>query len=520
MSVAKRVGVGDAARSLLINFKPPGPKAQEFILSDAPVTLFMGPEGCGKTISACAKMQWAAKQQDPSPHDNVVRVKGYIIRDTYRNLWDKTIPSYWSCFPKDMMGSVWTGGKGEPADHVIRFKEAILDKSGRPIKIQEYEMIHCFRAVGDDALDDFAAGLEPTWIYLNEVNTLVKEAVQTLYGRCGRYPAPHDRPNYPEGAKRPWFGVFGDFNAEDEAHWSFKMCIEEPFEGLSFIVAPSGFSPEAENLDNLKKIHPNYYEERAKTMEKWRVKRMIENKWGFSRDGEPVYGEDWNDEIHVSRIEFEPDPRRPVYIGADAGGTPAAVFGQVDASGCLRVFDEYVTPDNEFCDPETFGKKIGAYFLNNYPNCYVEDLSPDPSSNSSIGGYTHLLPDEICNWMNVVSVTTGWELNIPVTNSPGERLGAVRRRLRLNGGFLLSPRCKILRGGFNSGYKLKKANPKDGAAPEHNRIVKNRYSHPHDALQYLAMRVPLAANIFSARDNAVQNSHRPPVQDVGLPLII
>jgi hypothetical protein len=482
-----------AVRSLLTNYLPPGPKAQAYISSADQITLIMGPEGSGKSVASGVKKLWAAQQQAPSPHDGVIYVKGYVIRATYRDLWDKTIPTYWQCWPKNMVGSTWVGGKGEPATHTIEL--LIPDPKGRHknqagLVCQKYHLIHEFRAISDATLSDFIAGLEATWIYLNEVNTLPDNVLSAFYRRCGRYPSPDHRPS--DGVVR-WFGVFGDFNAEDEAHWLFKACVSERKEGLTFIVQPSGFSAEAENMRQLRKIHPDYYRHRARQMEKWEVRRMIENRWGFSRSGEPVFGEDWDDDAHVAAAPIDPDPQKPFYAGLDGGGRPAAVLAQEDHRGALVVFAEFTTPDDAYWDVETFARKLVRFVGERWPGLRCAMAYPDPANRARLLGLGADLAEEDRTWIAQFAIFTGWPVSVPHTNDPQTRVLSVRKRLRLGArGFRLSPACAVLRAGFNSGYRLRRANAQDGAVAEHERIVKNRYSHPHDALQYLSMMRPMA----------------------------
>jgi hypothetical protein len=73
------------------------------------------------------------------------------------------------------------------------------------------------------------------------------------------------------------------------------------------------------------------------------------------------------------------------------------------------------------------------------------------------------------------------------SNALSARLDAVRLPLTrlIDGqpGFLLSPRCKTLRKGFNAGYRFKRVRAGGG---DHftDEPDKNEFSHPHDALQY------------------------------------
>jgi hypothetical protein len=72
--------------------------------------------------------------------------------------------------------------------------------------------------------------------------------------------------------------------------------------------------------------------------------------------------------------------------------------------------------------------------------------------------------------------------------SPGEitltsRLDSVKKRLRMRGGILISPSCVRLVTGFSGSYCYKRVGNTDyyGDKPE-----KNKWSHIHDALQYIA----------------------------------
>lgn len=53
-------------------------------------------------------------------------------------------------------------------------------------------------------------------------------------------------------------------------------------------------------------------------------------------------------------------------------------------------------------------------------------------------------------------------------------------------GFLLSRSCKTLRKGFCGGYKYERIQV-SGDERYRDKPCKNRYSHPHDALQYLCL---------------------------------
>jgi hypothetical protein len=76
------------------------------------------------------------------------------------------------------------------------------------------------------------------------------------------------------------------------------------------------------------------------------------------------------------------------------------------------------------------------------------------------------------------------------TNAYLPRRGAVAWFLsRLADGsptFIMDPKCGVLRKGFNGGYKYRRVQV-IGEERYTEEPSKNSYSHPHDALQYVAM---------------------------------
>ena len=60
----------------------------------------------------------------------------------------------------------------------------------------------------------------------------------------------------------------------------------------------------------------------------------------------------------------------------------------------------------------------------------------------------------------------------------------MRRLVDGGPGFLLDPSCKTLRRGFQGGYCYRRVQVA-GEDRYQDKPDKNRYSHPHDALQYL-----------------------------------
>jgi hypothetical protein len=100
------------------------------------------------------------------------------------------------------------------------------------------------------------------------------------------------------------------------------------------------------------------------------------------------------------------------------------------------------------------------------------------------------------------------------------RRGAVAWFLsKLAGGqpmLLLDPCCGTLRKGFNGGYKYRRIQV-TGEERYTDEPVKNGYSHPHDALQYLALKYGGAQAIKGPRRSAGRLApFRPTVHGTGV----
>jgi hypothetical protein len=242
---------------------------------------------------------------------------------------------------------------------------------------------------------------------------------------------------------------------------------------LGYYEQPSGFSPYAENIDNLPGKR-GYYTENAKGKKDAWIKQFIEVQWGYSLKGKPVY-RSFNPEIHVAKRPLIYNPHLPLVMGFDAGLTPAATFGQQDAHGKLLVLAE-LTSQN--MGAKRFCKELVIPILNTrFPGCQLL-VAADPATNQ------RSQTDEV-----TVRRILEQELQVRVhaqsSNALADRLGAVEDflcRLTDTGpAMLVDPSCVHLIRGYKSGYRYSVSNKGQVAdQPE-----KNDFSHVHDANQYM-----------------------------------
>lgn len=455
---------------LQISYRPPGPIAAAFLNSPAPVNCIMGPWGSGKTVACLLRPVIRAHLQPKSQIDGKRYIKLGVIRDTYRQLWKTTIPSWHAWFAKDI--GHWNGA--EPPSHHLEFNLGGVD----------IDLTVEFLALGENSVEQVMKGWEGTWIYLNEIDLLSHEVLTYCRGRVGRYPgAKHGLPTE--------YGVYGDMNAPDDDNWTYDTFIDNLASDYRFFRQPSGLSPKAENRRNLPAA---YYEDLVKTEPEWFVKRYVKNEFGYARHGKPVYGEDFNDTLHVAAQPLEPMRGLKLLLGFDAGSTPAMIIGQRTPSGRWLILREMVTEPGENIGPTAFGEVCNQVLSDEYPDWAGKVVRLDGwNSELAIKAWAdptaqYGASKDEASWISIIEKVMAIRIDPAPTNDLSPRLDSVRRPLKrmIEGqpGLVLSPVCKKLRKGFNSGYHYRKVKVahQDVYSPE---PYKGPYSHPHDGLQYL-----------------------------------
>ena len=285
---------------------------RKFHLSEKFVRTIIGPIGSGKSVACCIEIFKRACEQEP--FFGTRRSRWVIIRNTYRELIDTTMRTWFDWIPESM-GVL----RKQDMEFVMDF--VLPDKT----------IVHCevlFRAL--DRPNDIKKllSLELTGGWINEVREIPKAVLDMLVGRVGRYPGP-------KLGRASWWGVIMDTNPPDSDHWYFTMCEENLPSNMSVHHQPSGLSEEAENIENLPK---DYYTNMMLGKDPEWVKVYVHGEYGFVSDGMPVHPE-FHDSLHVAEYEIDYDPNEDLYIGVDFGRTPAAAFFQ-EVNGQIKVIDE------------------------------------------------------------------------------------------------------------------------------------------------------------------------------------
>jgi len=402
-----------------------------------------------------------AKRQRRNTVDGIRYTRFVVVRSTNRQLFDTTLKSFFQWFPPGIAGEWHATQK----TFIFRFDDVYCEILFRPL---------------DTAADvSNVLSLEITGAMLDEFVEIPREIVDAVQSRCGRYPS-----SLLGGCS--WSGIWGASNAGSQDMWWHPWLYEEwPEEeggtdaqdaALNFFEQPSGFSPDAENLENLppyKKDSNEYYHKLAVGKSEAWVRQFIEVQWGYSQRGKPVY-KMFKRALHVAEQELKYNPHLPLVMGFDAGLTPAAVFMQQDAFGRVLVLDELVSENmgaERFCR-----EKVKPLLARRFPGCRLM-VAADPATKQ------RAQTDE-----KTVASVVERELGVKVvpasSNTLAARLGAVEgfltRLTEAGPALLIDPRCKNLINGFIAGYKFA-INTKGATADSPD---KNNHSHLADATQY------------------------------------
>jgi hypothetical protein len=424
------------------------PTIKRFSESDAFVRGIMGPFGSGKSSGCVIELIKRAAAQRPGP-DGIRKTRWVVVRNTFGQLADTTQKTFLDWIPPHSFGT-W-----KPSEH-----HYLIDQ------IPGCEIEVLFRALDRPDHVRNLLSLEVTGAWVNEAREIPWAIIEALQGRVGRYPSARDG-----GAT--WHGIIMDTNPPDaDSRW-YQYFEELRPDNAAIFKQPSGLSPHAENLENLP---DGYYENLALGKDPEWIKVYIHGQYGFVVDGRPVYPE-YNDATHCR--EIQPIPGRPVYRGWDFGLTPAAVLCQLTPKGQLLILDE-VAADNMGID--RFGDQVLGHCGREWSGFAFEDIG-DPAGESA-----SQTDEKTC-----FQILHGKGIKIVAspTQDPTKRIESVKKPLNtmVDGqpGLLVHPRCKFIRKGFQGGYQYRRMHT--SAEKYADKPDKNMYSHRHDALQYVAVKL-------------------------------
>ena len=459
-----------------LNYKPDGETLKLFMKDDAFLRGLRGPVGSGKSVACCIEIFRRALLQKESD-DGIKKSRWAVIRNTNPQLKTTTIKTWLDWFPEDEWGSFhWS----VPFTHRIRKGnvdlEVIFLALDRPEDVKKL------------------LSLELTGVWINEAREIPKSIVDACSMWVGRYPSMRD-------GGPTWYGVICDTNPPDTEHWwsimsgdsvlpdyisksEAKMLIKP--DNWTFYNQPPAMlevknkSNEIEDYinnpdkENGKNLTGDYYSNIIRGKTKSWIDVYILNKLGQVSDGKPVY-ESFVHTTHVAKGDLAIADGVPIFVGIDFGLTPACVFAQ-RLRGRWIVFDELVAEDMGIVRFSEIMKQHMAQYL---PREFI--IYGDPA------GDQRVQTDESTPFQ----ILRGRGLNArpAPSNDVALRLEAVTAVLNRmtdgESGILIDPKCTNLIKGFDGGYHYKRMQVSGERYDD--RPNKNRFSHIHDAFQYLLL---------------------------------
>ncbi|MEO0380619.1 MAG: hypothetical protein AAF252_10135 [Pseudomonadota bacterium] len=440
-------------------WEPPGPVAEAFLWDDSDIIGIRGPVGSGKTTAHLRSRFRRALMMPRSVIDGVRYYKVVIARETYRQLWATTIPSWWEVAPR--AEGKWSGGRGDPVTHHLRW----------PTRDGEVDFIAEFMAFGTSPaeIEANARGVQTTDLALEEADTVPVMVFTKGLTRIDRYPAKKHFEGYAEKYKS-YGQVSGSYNSPDEENWTVRVLeghgedkeaekirstLNDDGIKISFYRQPGYDEPGCENLQNL---GPKYYPRAIAGMRAEGkgndVERLVYNRIGYIQTGDPVFkGTAENPlfvpNLHIARNPLVPVPGHPLRIGLDQGYFGAAVIGQFFDPFQWRIYAELWFKNGSFA-PQ-FGKALKALLADRFSGMRVEMVLADMAGSQRES-------EEDVTWTNTVSAHSGLDIEPQMLggNRVEPRLAVWRAAMQWQHfgtqGLIIDPSCRLLKRGLENDY--------------------------------------------------------------------
>jgi len=440
------------------------PTMKRFHESSAQMRCIVGPVGSGKTTSASMEIGYYLPQF-MNREFGIKQTRWAVIRNTYNELMDTTLRTVQEWFPQAIWRAqrktlfFWYDNKCEV--------EMLFRSCDRPDDIKKLK------------------SLELTGYWIDESIEVPEEIKRMLKNRIGRFPR-----------KCPCrFGI-ETTNPPDVEHPTYSE--------FAWDTPPPGPIPEGQPLpnhagfwqpprENEANLRPNYYADLAndyKDYPDW-LEMYIDGKPGIIIRGKLIY-HNFKRDYHVAKQPLI-WAKGPLYRGWDnSGNVPACVVVQVPRPNHIQLLKEF------------HSDRLGIVDFTNYvqnqcnllwPNAEYEEWG-DPAGENEYskrgGGFT-----SNAKLMRECGVNVK-----PSEQNIRARIEAVDQSLARIEGLVIDPSCIRIINGFLGGYCYKPDVATTGE--ERDAIMKNRFSHPHDALQYVLVR------LTRTRGKSLKGPYHPP----------
>lgn len=462
----------------------PVPTIESFHLHPGQMRGIVGPVGSGKTTGAT----WDVCRYLPlhlAKNWGFKRSKWVIVRNTYDELIDTTQATVFEWF-------AWGNYKTQRKTYTLYHEE----EGGFEVEI-------LFRSC--DRIQDLKKfkSLEVTGYWIDESIEVAGDIKRILKTRIGRYPSAkqaekwykrkfgppparfYELKKMPDGAiqklfKTPRFGIETtnppDVEHETYHEFNWQTDVPGPIPEQKPLKNHFGFwQPPRENEANLR---AGYYDDLINDYQDhidW-LEMYVEGKPGVIVTGKLVYN-NFKRGHHVALAKLLWS-KIPLVRGWDnSGNIPACVVAGVPTPRQVHIFKEY---NHDKMNIVQFTKYVVHQCNMDFPGAEWLDWG-DPAGENEYstkeGGWTSnakLMRDEGVNVQ-------------PSEQNPAARYNSVDDQLLVIDGMLIDPSCVRLINGFMGGYHY--AEIGTGSGIYQDKPTKNRFSHTHDALQYVMVRL-------------------------------
>jgi len=498
-----------------------------------------GPVGSGKSSAMVIEILERAKKQAPGP-DGVRRTRWAVVRNTYPQLIDTTIKTFFDWAPPEYLGHYRENPRPE---YII---DRLRAEDGSPVVIEIL-----FRALDKAEHVRNLLSLELTGCWFNECREIAKIIFDNMKNRVGRYPSE-------DNGGATWIGIICDTNPPDTDHWFYEYFEEEKPLKCKDCKMPNGDSviypsrdirndiipfahrkcPQcgkdytngiplskiwhqpsalAPNAENRKHLRDDYYTNLMAGATPEFVKVYVHGEYGYVGEGRPVYS-NWSSVLHKVEGEIRVVKNYPLLVGMDYGLNPAAIVCQTLPNGMFNVLDEIVGKDMDF--REFLTRLFKPYMAAHYFGMELV-ITGDPSGVARQGTDSNTCFKELKahNLEGKPAVTNAIQARIAAVNTlltkmlpiPSDYDSKIpfRPALQISG-----LKCPVLVKGFNGAYRRKRV-PVIGKDIYRDEPEKTFESHIHDALQYAALLVD--QGLLKVRRSMNRDRHRsvdkaPPVE--------
>ena len=514
------------------------PTGAELHASNKIVRGFLGPVGNGKSVTCISEMHRLAVLQAANC-DGIRKTKWAIVRNTYDMLETTTLATFKQWIPDEICGVTLKPMRGDMRYPLqdgtqveAKFIFLALDRPDDVKKLLSLEVTGVFMnesrelpyAVvkgSRERIGRYPSVIDGYADVYDDKGTLTYEGPKELSSNGSVVMNSDNTPKYKPCTRK---ALLMDTNPPEDDHWWYQLAEDGSLrtntsdaakkavsEIFDFFRGPAPFlkngleyidNPLAENIKFLPGGY-KYYRDMLAGNTDDHINVMVMGNYGTIKDGKPVYPQ-YNDRLHCPDKPLGIMEDLPIGLGWDGGLTPTCIIGQQTKRGQLRVIAELVSEDmgvrqfardivKPFLQRNFYGIKIAFSYIDPagkgrgeaeaksamgiLNDDYVEyDINGDIVGNED---------GDLVNPLNM-----GFETVPAPTNDPTKRIDAVNSYIikLVDGepGYLVSKKCPMIRKGKIGGYQYKRVQV-GGDERYRDKPDKNKFSHPADAEQYMAL---------------------------------